>query len=624
MEVSCKEKILSNEYADWFVDFVITEETFKDKSEYPDYCLQEVDDDIGIVHVKNGDGRLLNLLSFDYQYLPEVYGLQWQKCKAKVTSDKEEQWENHKPLAIDGNSKQRKMNELHMTQENIFDPSPLIDSGIVKIQNAPFNLTGKGCILAFIDTGIDFANPVFLKSDGSSRILSIWDQSIQSGEPPEKFLYGSEYKREEINLALQAEKPYEIVESRDTVGHGTAMASVAAGSKLGQGSEFLGAAPDCDIVVVKLKECKPYLREYYLISEDVIAYQSTDIVMALKYIDQFAITFQRPVIYCLGIGSNFGGHIGAGRLSTYLEKVAKKRSRAVILCGGNEGNARHHYEGIFRGNQVGGSEIKETQEVEIRVGNEGLGFWLEIWGHIPNIFSISIRSPSGEVAKNISVDNNRTLEYSFLYEQTNIEVYYAITEQGSGDALIVIRMEKPTAGIWTIGVTNETGLTPATFHMWLPISEFISEETYFLKPTPDITLTVPSYVDDVIVSSTYNSYTDSFYVASGRGYARDGKIKPDICAPGVQISTSQKKIREQPLIETATGSSIAAAITAGVAAQLMQWAVVDGNATYIRSKEVKNYLIRGAKRQENIEYPNRLWGYGRLNIFQVFENIRRL
>ena len=91
---------------------------------------------------------------------------------------------------------------------------------------------------------------------------------------------------------------------------------------------------------------------------------------------------------------------------------------------------------------------------------------------------------------------------------------------------------------------------------------------------------------------------------------RLGGIKPDLAAPGVNISTLRGK---------ETGSSLAAAMTTGAVAQFLQWAVVDGNNEVVETREIKQYLIRGAVREGDMSYPNELWGYGRLNLQRVFE-----
>jgi len=446
MPTSCREKILSNDYADLIIDFELTDELINMDTANEDFCFRQLDRGLGLVFVPRQQMAPIGLLNYSYQRLPNLFGLQ-----ELVTE----------------------------SVGQVFDPTPLNSSGITDVQQAPLNLSGKGTIIAFLDTGIDYQNAVFRNPDGSSRILAIWDQTIQEGTPPENFDYGTEYTREMINQALQSDQPLEVVPSRDENGHGTAIASIAAGSQIQGGSVFNGAAYDADILVVKLKECKQYLREYYLIPDEVTAYQSTDIMMALEYADTFARSFFRPVIFCIALGTSYGSHSGNSPLSNYINRLANKRSRIFVVGGGNEGNSSHHYQGNL--SPVNGNE-EEREEIEIRTGENERGFITEIWGKAPNIFTLAIRSPGGEVINNTSVRVDRGIEYQFVYERTMITVSYALVEGSTGDELITIRFQNPTPGIWTLILQSESGLQNAEFHIWLPISQFLSSETYFLSP----------------------------------------------------------------------------------------------------------------------------------------------
>ena len=589
MPVSCKERILSNDYADLIIDFELTEELLDMETYNLDYCYRQIDRGLGLVFTRRSQLEPVGLLNYSYQRIPSLFGLQ------EFTTE-----------SVGG----------------VFDAAPLESSGIAEVQREPLNLTGKGTVIAFIDTGIDYTNPVFRNPDGSSRILAIWDQTIQEGIPPAGFEYGTEYGREEINRALQNENPYSIVPSRDENGHGTTIAGIAAGSRIAGGTTFLGAAPQADILVIKLKECKKYLRDYYLIPEQVPAYQSTDIMMALEYADSFARSFFRPVIFCIALGSSYGSHSGNSPLSNYMNRLANKRSRIFVVGGGNEGNSSHHYEGDL--SPENGREEESQEEIEIRVGENERGFITEIWGKAPNVFSLAIRSPGGEEVPNTGVRARRGIEYEFVYERTSITVSYALVEGNTGDELITVRFQNPTPGIWTLILESESGLTNAGFHVWLPISAFLSSETYFLSPNPNITLTIPSYAENVITTSNYSDRNNSIYVRSGRGFTRDSGIKPDIAAPGVNVSSVQRAIGSEIRIVNVTGSGAAAAITAGGVADFMQWAITEGNAAYLKSGEVKNYLIRGAVREDNLSYPNRLWGFGKLSIEGVFDSLAGL
>ena len=589
MDASCKNKILSNDYADWIVDFELTDELLERDTAGLDYCYRQVDRILGLVFTKREETVPIGLLNFPYQRLPNLFGLQ-----ELVTE------------SVGG----------------VFDPTPLISSGIRSVQEEPLNLTGRGTIIAFIDTGIDYRNPVFQNPDGSSRILAIWDQTIQEGNPPAGFSYGTEYTKEMIDRALESEDPLIIVPSIDENGHGTAVAGVAAGSRIEEGTAFVGAAPDADILVIKLKPCKQYLRDYYLIPEETIAYQTTDIMMALEYADTFARSFSRPVIFCIALSSSYGSHSGNSPLSNYINRLANKRSRVFVVGGGNEGNSLHHYEGNL--SSENGNQTEREEEIEIRVGERERGFITEIWARTPNVFSLSIRSPGGEDIPNTGVQANRGIEYEFVYERTNITVSYALVEGNNGDELITVRFQNPTPGIWTLILQSESGFRNAEFHIWLPISQFLSSETYFLSPNPNITLTLPSYAENAITVSAYSDKNNSVYVRSGRGFSRGSEIKPDISAPAVGISAPLRGLPGELRLGKVTGSAMAAALMAGSAAGFMQWAVTDQNATYLNSGEVKNYFIRGALRDDNLTYPNRLWGFGKLSLQGVFDSLAGL
>lgn len=567
--MDCKDKILSNDYYDVITDFPVS---ILDENQN-DLCYINVEGLYNILYISQTIVRNVNEYIFDYRRVPKLYGL------------------------MQGETINRS-----------FDPNSLIVSGITQVQREPLNLSGRGVIICIIDTGIDYTNAAFLDSEGNSRILAIWDQTIQSGEPPAGFYYGTEYRREEINRALRAEDPYSYVPSRDEIGHGSAMAGVAAGSRLGNGVSYVGAAPDADIVVVKLKESKQFLRDFYMIPSGVPAYEETDIMLGVYYADQFAEVFRRPVVICLGLGTNYGDHAGNGPLPSYLDSIAGKRSRAVVVCGGNEGNAGHHFQGNL--NTQGRAGSGENLPVEVRVSDNAEGFILELWGNIPDVFTVSVRSPGGENIPPIRLGIQDSITYNFIYERTRITIAGTLVEPASGEEVIVMRVALPTPGIWTFYVEAVGGSYNGTFHMWLPITQFMNVPVQFLEATPYVTLTEPAMAKDIISVSTYNAANNSFYINSGRGFTRTGVINPDFAAPGVNVSTIRGK---------ETGSSLAAAITAGAVAQFMQWAVVQGNNRMVASREIKNYFIRGASRNFDIVYPNREWGYGRLNVVGTFD-----
>lgn len=572
--MDCKEKILSDDYADGVADFPVERVI----GESDDVCYIKLDDRYYAVYQNRLYSPQLLGSANQYPYVPKVYGL----------------------MQTGGRGIQ---------SNNIFDPGALIDSGIRQLQGPPLYLKGNGVILAIIDTGIEYNQPAFLNADGSSRILAIWDQTVQTGNPPQGLLFGTEYTREEINRALASENPAEIVETNDPLRHGTIMAGIAAGSIVNGGSTYIGAAPEADIVVVKLKECKPYLREFYFLPEGVAAYEENDIMLGVSYVNRFAVEFQKPVVICLGIGTNMGDHAGNSFLGKYLNRIALSRSRAVVVCGGNEGNAQHHFNWEF----TRGDEREAYRDVEVRVGEGERGFLLEFWGSLPDIFNISIRSPGGETIPPIRLGVEQIDTYRFVFEDTVVTIQSVLVESGSGEEFFLFRFENPTPGIWTFRVTAVGEIYNGGFHMWLPITQFLSSETYFPQSDPDTTITEPAMAEDVICVSNYNHENDSFYIEAGRGFSRTGAVRPDFVAPGVNVPT---------LYGNRTGSSLSAAMAAGGIAQFMQWAVVERNSPLADSREVRNYFIKGAKRMPTLSYPNKEWGYGMLNVLGVFERIR--
>ena len=229
---NCREQILSDKYADLIVarDRILQE--FMDMLP----CLEPIAGNLAVLHVNRA---YLSGGPLPYSLIPKLYGL--------------------------------------------MDETALEASGILQAQNQPgLNLRGQGILIGIVDTGIDYRNPAFLDRAGKTRIVRIWDQTIQEGTLPEGFSYGSEYTDEEINRAL-SEGDSTTVPSVDADGHGTFLASVAAGSGISE-QDFIGTAPEASIAVVKLKPAKEYLRNYYLIKDGVPAYQENDMMMGISYL----------------------------------------------------------------------------------------------------------------------------------------------------------------------------------------------------------------------------------------------------------------------------------------------------------------------------------------------------
>lgn len=511
----------------------------------------------------------------------------------------------------------------------LLDSSSMEASGILTTFSSPaLDNKAQGVLVGFIDTGIDYTNPLFCNPDGTTRITSIWDQSIPADKSvippgvPDRFqvsgaTYGTEYTRRQINEALASDEPLSIVPSTDTDGHGTFLAGIAAGGSLPE-QDFTGAAPLCELVVVKLKPAKEYLRDFYLIREGAPAYQENDIMMGIKYLRVTAFIQEKPLVILLGVGSNLGSHEGTSPLSVMLQDISRNLGTATVIAAGNEAGRGHHYKGAIPSGD-------EFHDVEIRVGppEAERGFVVELWASTVDTYSVGFISPSGEAIGRIPIIARNETSIPFLLEPTVITVNYQLIEVGSGKQLIFMRFQTPSPGIWTVRVYNTQFFT-GQFNMWLPPHNMISDETVFLSPNPYTTITGPGNAASPITVGAYNHLNNSIYIHSSRGYTAAGLVKPDLAAPGVNVSgpSIARRTNDSVPMTTKTGTSVAAAHVAGAAANLLGWGIVEGNNITMSEASIKAYLIRGARRNPALSYPNREWGYGALDLYETFLQLR--
>ncbi len=561
----CKEQILSED----FRDFIYERENpyFLEKISKIRVCDQEIGFYYHTVYVNKIFGDPITLERFAYGSIPKCYTL--------------------------------------------LDSETLNQAGISRVQNYPtLQLRGSGVMIGIIDTGIDYENSLFRNEDGSTRIAGIWDQTIQTGKEPQGFLFGSEYTREKINEALQSSNPKEIVPSIDEEGHGTFVASVAAGGE-NVNEDFLGAAPQATLGIVKLKQAKKYLKQFYFIDEETKCYQENDIMLGMRYLELLARKNQLPLIFCIPLGTNLGDHNGTSPLGNLLSYYSNVHNMAVVLGGGNESNQRHHYYGRVE-------EKRKKDSAEIRVERTGTGFTLEMWTDIPNIFMVTITSPAGERIPFPTVKQSEsTSVHSFVFERTKVYVDYRLLVERTNSELAFIRFENAVEGIWKVEL-EALQIADGIFHMWLPVTEFLKGEVYFLRSNPDVTITEPGCVWNAMTAANYNGNNNSIAIDSGRGYTRNGSLKPDFAAPGIEVlgmSNRNQFVRR-------SGSSISVAITAGASALLMEWLYYQLGRRNVDTVQIKNLLILGTNRIEVEEYPNREWGYGTLDLYKTFDELR--
>ena len=491
----------------------------------------------------------------------------------------------------------------------LLDTINLDAMGVNKVQNVPkLSLFGAGVLLGFVDTGIDYTNQIFKNADNSTRIVSIWDQTIENIEAPENiFNFGTEYSGQQINQALQSEDPFLIVPSRDEIGHGTMLAGIAGGSR-DEKNDFQGVVPQSEIVVVKLKQAKQHLRDYFYIPESANCYQEDDIMLGIKYLTNIASLLNKPIAICIGMGTSQGAHDGYDILSSFIAWVGNFNGRGILIAAGNEGKTQSHYFGSIDP-KIG------FDNVDLVIGENDKGFAMELWGYAPNSYSIDILSPKGQYVPRIVARLGENRKINFIFENTTVYIDYLVIESQTGEPMILIRIQNAAPGLWKFRVYgNGKDDAALKFHIWLPIAGFISPGTYFLNSNPDTTITSPGNTPLAVTITAYNALTEGIYPNSSRGYTKNNYIKPEIAAPGENVLAP---IPGNMFVRT-SGTSIAAAHATGIAAMILEWGIVRGNYYSISTVQIGRFLIRGADTDANLIYPNNIWGYGTINIYNTF------
>ena len=447
-----------------------------------------------------------------------------------------------------------------------------------------FSLFGKGILTAILDSGIDYTHPEFQNPDGSTRILSIWDQT-GTGNTPEGFTLGTEYSREEIDKALRERE--QLI--RDLSGHGTAVAAIAAGNS--------GVAPQSQLLVVKLGNPAP----------DSFP-KTTELMMAVEYAYRKALEVQMPLVINLSFGTVYGPHNGTGLLEQYLDEIIGRWKMVIVAGTGNEGNAAGHTSAML---QEG-----ETQEIQFAVAAGETGLNIQLWKNYVDQMDIYLRAPDGTrigpLYENLGPQRYRIAEVNLL-------IYYGkpspfmISQEIFFDFIPV--KSYITSGIWTL-ILQPQNVTEGKAELWLPPSESLNPATRFYRPIAENTLTIPSTARKVISVGAYDSRSQIYAPFSGRGYAPEKspllsvpQVKPDLAAPGVDVQTAAVGGG----YTSVTGTSFAAPFVSGGAALLMEWGIVNGNDPYLYGEKIRAYLQRGAQKLPGYrQWPNASVGYGRL------------
>lgn len=457
-------------------------------------------------------------------------------------------------------------------------------SCITQVTLPPLSLTGNGVLVGFVDSGIDLTHPDFQDSNGNSRVLFLWDQT-RDEDPPDGYLFGTEYNNEQINETLRAGKTL----SKDDSGHGTAAAGIACGNGNASKGRYRGIAPDTELIVVKMRKNKGLYP------------RTTELISGIDYCIRKALKFNRPLVLNISFGNNYGSHTGNSLSELYLNRVSLLGRISIIAASGNEGASPIHTLGF----------LDQTVNVDFSISERQTSLNMQLWKDYADAVRIRLRAPSG---------TEYTLSYKFgtnieVLDQTQIAFYnsapspFQRLQEYYFEFFPIADSFYLTSGVWSL-IIEPISIKNGTFEMWLPAASSLNGATRFLSPDPYNTLTVPSSANSVITVGAYDAKTNTPADFSGRGAASMPNLltKPDLVAPGVSVIVPSFPGGYQ----TVSGTSFAAPFVTGSAALLMEWGIVKRNNLFLYGEQLKAWLIAGAKELPGYPVPNPRTGWGAL------------
>ena len=487
-------------------------------------------------------------------------------------------------------------------------------SNVGPVHAGPPGLRGDGVVVGIIDSGIEIDHPSFLRADGTSRILAIWDQSLTANgneSTPSSFNYGVEYTTTEIDAEIAAGMPGNIVRHRDSpfaAFHGTHVAGIAAGDGSAVGPPpqnqpaftFVGVAPEADIVVVRNLGSATGIGD------------SANTVDAVRYIFDLAATAGKPAVINQSQGDNIGPHDGTSLLERAIDNMLGGRGRAMVKSAGNAANDRIHASGTV--------PLLTTETVRFSVpANRNRTVTLDLWYDGSDRFDVRVVPPGsaesvsaspGDPTVSDTIQRNRISVTSDVNDPANADNRIFVQIQPTGNSSVL-------AGVWQLQLTG-TRISDGRFDAWIqrgrPTPTFVAPHE-----NPNRTISTPGTAREIITAASYINRgpgQGSISTFSSLGPTRDGRQAPTVAAPGERVISASPLVLPansppnlSPVYRQTSGTSMAAPHVAGAVALMLQ------QNPQLTQLEVKRCLERSAaSTPETGATPNNAWGHGILDV----------
>jgi hypothetical protein len=446
------------------------------------------------------------------------------------------------------------------------------DLGANQLPAASASNGGQGVVVAVVDNGCDFAHSNFRTAAGTSRLLGIWDQS-QASRPVDagRVKYGRFFTPDEINAALQHADPYSALGYSPPQGaHGTHVMDIAAGN--GRGTGQAGIAPQTDLLFVEISAgSAPGSSTLTAGLGD-----SVRLVEAATFVFDAAAT--RPCALNLSLGSNSGPHDGSSLVERMLDSIAAAGpNRSIIVAAGNACADGIHFAGHLAQGAVADLDWDLDDPLSDDAG-------LEIWYAGSDRFTVNILSPDGQLVVSVPAGASRNLA---IDGHSKIIASNRLGDPNNHDNQIAVLVGAGApGGVWKVRLQAVTA-TNGIFHAWIERDD--SDQSSFTAPL-DNTHTISSLAAGrgTIVVGAYSAHDAGrpLHFGSGAGPTRDGRLKPDVSAPGVNVAAANSRQQGSLVL---SGTSMAAPATTGAIALLLAEARAKGVS--VSAADIRNFVI---------------------------------